>query len=129
MIATTCWRSSWTSVACRRRVLSTGRSCSATIEASRVDIDFVVERIGDFDADNRAGLERTLHRIAAIRNRRGHIVGLTCRVGRAVYGTTDIIKDLIESDKSLLLLGRPACWQDHHAARSRPLAGGVANAW
>jgi stage III sporulation protein SpoIIIAA len=57
------------------------------------------------DSDNL--LERTLHRIAAIRNRRGHIVGLTCRVGRAVYGTTDIIKDLIESDKSLLLLGRP----------------------
>jgi stage III sporulation protein SpoIIIAA len=79
---------------------------SAT-EVPREDIDFVVERIGDFDADNRAGLERTLHRIAAIRNRRGHIVGLTCRVGRAVYGTTDIIKDLIESDKSLLLLGRP----------------------
>lgn len=71
------------------------------------DIDFVVERIGDFDADNRAGLERTLHRISAIRNRRGHIVGLTCRVGRAVYGTTDIVKDLIESGKSLLLLGRP----------------------
>jgi stage III sporulation protein SpoIIIAA len=79
---------------------------SAT-DVPREDIDFVVERIGDFDADNRAGLERTLHRIAAIRNRRGHIVGLTCRVGRAVYGTTDIIKDLIESDKSLLLLGRP----------------------
>jgi len=76
-------------------------------EVSRLDIDYVVERIGNFDADNRAGLERTLHRIAAIRNRRGHIVGLTCRVGRAVYGTTDIIKDLIESGKSLLLLGRP----------------------
>ena len=68
----------------------------------------MVERIGEFDADNRAGLERTLHRISAIRNRRSHIVGLTCRVGRAVYGTTDIIKDLIESGKSLLLLGRPA---------------------
>ena len=53
----------------------------STIEASRVDIDFVVERIGDFDADNRAGLERTLHRIAAIRNRRGHIVGLTSASG------------------------------------------------
>jgi len=76
-------------------------------EVTRADIDYVVERIGEFDADNRAGLERTLHRIAAIRNRRGHIVGLTCRVGRAVYGTTDIIKDLIESGKSLLLLGRP----------------------
>lgn len=76
-------------------------------ETTREDIDFVVERIGEFDTDNRAGLERTLHRIAAIRNRRGHIVGMTCRVGRAVYGTTDIIKDLIESGKSLLLLGRP----------------------
>jgi stage III sporulation protein SpoIIIAA len=76
-------------------------------EVRHEDIDYVVERIGEFDADNRAGLERTLHRISAIRNRRGYIVGLTCRVGRAVYGTTDIIKDLIESGKSLLLLGRP----------------------
>ncbi|MFM8323048.1 MAG: R3H domain-containing nucleic acid-binding protein [Chloroflexota bacterium] len=78
------------------------------MEIVREEIDYVVERIGEFDADNRAGLERTLHRISAIRNRRGYIVGLTCRVGRAVYGTTDIIKDLIESGKSLLLLGRPA---------------------
>ena len=77
------------------------------IEVAHEDIDFVVDRIGDFDADNRAGLERTLYRIAAIRNRKGDIVGLTCRVGRAVYGTTDIIKDLIESGKSLLILGRP----------------------
>ncbi len=79
------------------------REAEVTLE----DLDYVVERIGDFDADNRAGLERTLHRIAAIRNRRGHIVGLTCRVGRAVYGTIDIVQDLIESGKSLLLLGRP----------------------
>ena len=79
----------------------------STVEVSPEQIDFVVNRIGEFDTDNRAGLERTLHRISAIRNRRGHIVGLTCRVGRAVYGTTDIIKDLIESGKSLLLLGRP----------------------
>ncbi|MDD5468571.1 MAG: AAA family ATPase [Anaerolineales bacterium] len=77
------------------------------VETSHADLDYVVERIGAFDADNRAGIERTLHRIAAIRNRRGHIVGLTCRVGRAVYGTTDIIKDLIEGGKSLLILGRP----------------------
>ena len=77
------------------------------IEVTHSDLEYVVERIGEFDADNRAGLERTLHRISAIRNRRGHIVGLTCRVGRAVYGTTDIIQDLIESGKSLLLLGRP----------------------
>jgi len=77
------------------------------VEVAHEDIDYVVERIGEFDADNRAGMERTLHRISAIRNRRGYIVGLTCRVGRAVYGTTDIIKDLIESGKSLLILGRP----------------------
>jgi stage III sporulation protein SpoIIIAA len=76
-------------------------------EVSRDEIDFVADRICMFDADNRAGLERTLHRISAIRNRRGDVVGLTCRVGRAVYGTTDIIKDLIESGKSLLILGRP----------------------
>lgn len=76
-------------------------------EVTREDIDYVVERIGEFDADNRAGLERTLHRISAIRNRRGHIVGLTCRVGRAVYGTIDIIEDIIHSGKSILLVGRP----------------------
>src|SRR5665648_259078 len=78
------------------------------IEITRQELDFVVEHIGDIDADNRAGLERTLHRISAIRNRRGHIVGLTCRVGRAVYGTVDILQDIIESGKSILILGRPA---------------------
>ncbi len=76
-------------------------------EITRKDIAYVVKRIGKFDGDNRAGLERTLHRIAALRNRTGEIVGLTCRVGRSVYGTTDIVKDLIESGKSLLILGRP----------------------
>jgi stage III sporulation protein SpoIIIAA len=76
-------------------------------EVTRSDLDYVTERIGDFDADNRAGMERTLHRISAIRNRRGAIVGLTCRVGRAVYGTIDIIEDIVNSGKSLLILGRP----------------------
>ncbi|KAA0273402.1 MAG: AAA family ATPase [Chloroflexi bacterium] len=76
-------------------------------EISRAEIDHITERIGAFDADNRAGMERTLHRISAIRNRLGVIVGLTCRVGRAVYGTVDIIQDLIESGKSVLILGRP----------------------
>ena len=76
-------------------------------EVTRAELDFLVEHIGEFDADNRAGLERTLHRISAIRNRRGHIVGLTCRVGRAVYGTIDILDDLVESGKSLLILGQP----------------------
>lgn len=77
-------------------------------EVTRAEIDYVDERVGEFDADNRAGIARTLHRISAIRNRKGDIVGLTCRVGRAVFGTIDIIQDLIESGKSVLLLGRPA---------------------
>jgi len=76
-------------------------------EIARAELDHVVERIGEFDTDNRAGLERTLHRISCLRNRRGYIVGLTCRVGRAVYGTVDIIQDIVESGKSLLILGRP----------------------
>jgi stage III sporulation protein SpoIIIAA len=71
------------------------------------DIQYVVGRIGGFGDDNRAGIESTLHRISAIRNRGGKIVGLTCRVGRAVYGTIRIIEDLVRSGKSILLLGRP----------------------
>jgi len=76
-------------------------------EATEEEIEYVVSRIGDFGEDNRAGIERTLHRISAIRNRKGKIVGLTCRVGRAVYGTIDIIRDIVGSGKSILLLGRP----------------------
>ncbi len=76
-------------------------------EVSPAEIEYVVSRISTFDADNRAGIERTLHRISAIRNRRGNIVGLTCRVGRAVYGTIDIIEDIITSGKSILMLGKP----------------------
>lgn len=76
-------------------------------EVTREEIQHVVDRVGEFDADNRAGIARTLHRIAAIRNRKGDIVGLTCRVGRAVYGTIAIIQDLIESGKSILLVGKP----------------------
>jgi stage III sporulation protein SpoIIIAA len=76
-------------------------------EVTPAEIEYVVSRISAFDADNRAGIERTLHRISAIRNRRGNIVGLTCRVGRAVYGTIDIIEDIITSGKCILLLGKP----------------------
>jgi stage III sporulation protein SpoIIIAA len=75
--------------------------------ASPEDLEYVTRRVGTFGKDNRAGIERTLHRISAIRNRRGGIVGLTCRVGRAVFGTIDIIRDVIEGGKSVLLLGRP----------------------
>lgn len=76
-------------------------------ESTREDIDFIVSRMGGFDADNRGGIERTLHRISAIRNRAGDIVGLTCRVGRAVYGTIDIMEDIIRSGRSVLILGAP----------------------
>jgi len=76
-------------------------------EITDEDIEYLVSRISEFGEDNRAGIERTLHRISAIRNRRGRIVGITCRVGRAVYGTIGIIEDIVESGKSILLLGRP----------------------
>jgi len=81
------------------------RLCDIAVTAD--DIDYVVSRVGEFGNDNRAGIERTLHRISAIRNRRGRVVGLTCRIGRAVYGTIDIIRDVVEGGKSILLVGRP----------------------
>ena len=77
------------------------------IEITPEDIEYIVSRVGEFGKDNRAGIERTLHRISAIRNRQFKIVGLTCRIGRAVYGTIDIIRDVVESGKSILMLGRP----------------------
>lgn len=73
----------------------------------RGDLAAVVERLGAFGGDNRAGIERTLHRISAIRNRAGVIVGLTCRVGRAVFGTVAMVRDLLDAGQSLLLMGRP----------------------
>lgn len=76
-------------------------------EVTAADIEAVVTQIGAFGDDNRAGIPRTLHRISAIRNRRGDIVGLTCRAGRAVMGTVDVIRDLVESGRSILILGRP----------------------
>jgi stage III sporulation protein SpoIIIAA len=76
-------------------------------EIIEADLAFVVEHIGTFGDDNRAGIERTLHRISAIRNRNGKIVGLTCRIGRAVYGTIEIINDFVETGKSILIMGRP----------------------
>jgi stage III sporulation protein SpoIIIAA len=76
-------------------------------EVTESDIDYVVARIGLIGEDNRAGIERTLHRISCIRNRGGRIVGLTCRVGRAVFGTIATIDDIVRSEQSMLLLGRP----------------------
>jgi stage III sporulation protein SpoIIIAA len=76
-------------------------------EVTDTDIAYVIDHIGVFGDDNRAGIERTLHRISAIRNRSGKVVGLTCRIGRAVFGTIDIIRDIVEGGQSVLLLGRP----------------------
>ncbi|MGF1520894.1 MAG: R3H domain-containing nucleic acid-binding protein [Leptolyngbyaceae cyanobacterium] len=74
---------------------------------SQADLDACIERVGYFGGDNRAGIEQTLHRISAIRNRSGKIIGLTCRVGRAVFGTIGMIRDLVERGQSILMLGRP----------------------
>ena len=86
---------------------SSGDVLLAEEPVSREDLDHVVTSIGEFGGDNRAGMERTLHRISAIRNRHGSVVGITCRVGRAVFGTIRIIEDLAYSGKNILLLGRP----------------------
>ncbi|MDJ1179833.1 AAA family ATPase [Roseofilum sp. BLCC_M91] len=74
---------------------------------SREQIQYCLDRVGHFGGDNRAGIEQTLHRISAIRNRTGDIIGLTLRVGRAVFGTIGMIRDLVERGQSILMLGRP----------------------
>jgi stage III sporulation protein SpoIIIAA len=71
------------------------------------DLDYILKRLGKFSGDNRAGIEKTLHRISSLRNRQGSVIGLTCRIGRALFGTVSIIRDLLENNKSILLLGRP----------------------
>ncbi len=98
-------------------VLDLGRQPEARLPAravrlsegfvTREDMHYVTSRVGAFGKDNRAGIERTLHRISAIRNRGGEIIGLTLRVGRAVFGTVDIVRDVIEAGQSVLLVGRP----------------------
>jgi stage III sporulation protein SpoIIIAA len=98
-------------------VLDLGRTPEARLAGQTVPLsdrtvtpealDHVLERVGEMTDDNRAGIERTLHRVSAIRNRRGRVVGITLRVGRAIFGTIDMIRDLVESGKNLLLLGRP----------------------
>jgi stage III sporulation protein SpoIIIAA len=79
----------------------------AESEISQDQIRYSIQRVGHFGGDNRAGIAQTLHRISAIRNRAGDIIGLTCRVGRAVFGTIGMIGDLVETGQSILLLGRP----------------------
>ena len=71
------------------------------------DIDYVIKHLSKFSNENRAGIELTLHRISCIRNRQFLINGLTCRIGRSIFGTVSIIQDLLESEKSILILGKP----------------------
>lgn len=84
-----------------------GEVILSTQPVTYADLEYVVERIGEFGDDNRAGIERTLHRISALRNRKGKIVGLTCRIGRAVLGSIALIRDIVEQGQSILILGRP----------------------
>ena len=86
---------------------TTGREYLSRKIISWQDIDYTVKRISKFSTDNRAGIERTLHRISCIRNRQSLINGLTCRVGRAIFGTISVIRDLLESGHSILVLGKP----------------------
>jgi stage III sporulation protein SpoIIIAA len=88
------------------RFPQTAERLSTTV-VTREELDYCISQVGQFSGDNRAGIERTLHRISAMRNRQDAVIGLTCRVGRAVFGTTLMIRDLIESGRSILLLGRP----------------------
>ena len=67
------------------------------------DLDYILKRLGKFSTDNRAGIEKTLHRISSLRNRKGNVIGLTCRIGRAIFGTVSIVRDLLEQKKSILL--------------------------
>ncbi|XP_058095690.1 protein SEEDLING PLASTID DEVELOPMENT 1 isoform X2 [Magnolia sinica] len=71
------------------------------------DLEHATSQVGDFATDNRAGISRTLHRISAIRNRKGVIIGLTCRVGRAISGSANLLRDLVKDGDSLLLIGPP----------------------
>ncbi len=84
-----------------------GEVILSTQPSTSGDLEYVVERIGEFGDDNRAGIERTLHRISALRNRKGKVVGLTCRIGRAVLGSIALIRDIVEQGQSILILGRP----------------------
>ena len=84
-----------------------GEVILSTQPVTYADLEYVVERIGEFGDDNRAGIERTLHRISALRNRKGKVIGLTCRIGRAVLGSIALIRDIVERGQSILILGRP----------------------
>ncbi|KAF6260855.1 hypothetical protein COO60DRAFT_1294161 [Scenedesmus sp. NREL 46B-D3] len=74
---------------------------------TQADLDYATQLVGVFGGDNRAGIDATLHRISCLRNRAGRIVGLTCRVGRAINGSAGLVADLIAGGASVLFMGRP----------------------
>ena len=98
-------------------------------EVTDDDLRLIVEALGDFDDDNRAGIERSLHRISAIRNRRGKIVGLTVRIGRAVYGTIDIIADLDSVGSERADCRTAGGWEDNYAHEKRRVFVQKINVW
>ncbi len=102
---------------------TTGEQDLLDREVTEADIAYVIDHIGVFGDDNRAGIERTLHRISAIRNRSGKVVGLTCRIGRAVFGTIDIIHDMVEGGQSRPAPRPSRRRQDDDAARGGPRPG------
>jgi len=81
--------------------------CLGIEPITQEDISYITNMVADFTSDNRSGIPGTLHRISAIRNRQGKIIGLTCRIGRVVTGTIACIKDFVIKGKSILFLGRP----------------------
>ena len=77
------------------------------------DLDYILKRLGKFSGDNRAGIEKTLHRISSLRNRQGSVIGLTCRIGRAIFGTVSIIRDLLEQKKIDIAFRTTGRWQNN----------------
>lgn len=75
---------------------------------SRQHLDDIVRPL-HFGADNRAGINGSLHRISAVRNRDDDIVGLTLRVGRYIAGNSIMIADILAGmpHASILICGEP----------------------
>lgn len=61
----------------------------------------------EFREDGRAGISGTLHRISALYDRYGILVGMTIRLARVVKGLADPIIPFLLDGKSLLIIGPP----------------------
>lgn len=76
-------------------------------EIRREDLQYILGRVTRFREDNRTGVDRTLHRIACIRDRYDEIVGFTFRVGRAIPEAAQPLCDFLEARRNVLVVGRP----------------------